>query len=175
MEELMSKVIIALLIIASFSSLALAQSTSNWQTLTDHKQLCQAKSPQGWETDRVGPLILANGEKSSASVPPAPIGIARVIPQVDAFGNSQLYTFDKVKSQARGTTKVTEVLEDGPARFWVAFDGKTGVMNDQERSYRVHWYVVVPSNPVCAMYVFFNNPALAEQAKLVARSLRGTK
>jgi hypothetical protein len=172
----MSKLMIVLCIAASVSSLALTQSTSTWQTLTDHRQLCQAKSPQGWETERVGPLILANGEKSSAPVPPAPIGIARVVPQVNAFGNSQIYTFDKVKSLAKGTTKVTQVLEDSSTRFWVAFDGKTGVMSDEERLYRVHWYVVVPSKPVvCAMDIFFDDPALAEQAKLIAMSLKGAK
>jgi hypothetical protein len=71
--------------------------------------------------------------------------------------------------------KVTQVLEVSPARFWVAFDGKTGVMGDQERLYRVHWYVVAPSNPVCAMDVFFDDPALAEKAKLIALSLQGAK
>jgi hypothetical protein len=99
-------------------------------------------------------------------------GIARVVPQVDALGNSGVYTFEKVKYLTRATMKVTQVLEDSPARFWVAFDGKTGVMGDQERLYRVHWYVVVPSNPVCAMDVFFD---VAEKAKLIALSLQGAK
>jgi hypothetical protein len=130
----------------------------------------------GLETERVGPLILANGEKSNAPMPPAPIGIARVVPQVNSFGDSHIYTFDKVKSLAKGTRKVTQVLEDSSSRLWVAFDGKSGVMGEQERLYRVHWYVVVPSQPVvCAMDIFFDDPALAEQAKLMAMSLKGAK
>ncbi len=171
----MTKLIIASFLWAVCSGIASAQSASNWQTLTDHRKLCEGKSPSGWETHGSGgPVILANGQKGNAPELPAPMGIARVVPQVNTFGNGQIYTFDKVKSLAKGTTRVTEVLEDSPNRFWVAFDGRTGVMGDQERSYRFHWYVVVPSKPVCAMYVFFNDPTLTEQAKAVAKSLKGT-
>jgi hypothetical protein len=172
----MSNLIIALLLLAVCSGTASAQSTSNWQTLTDHKQLCAAKSPPGWEEGIFGgPLILAGGAKSNVPSAPTPIGIARVTPQVNALGNSQLYTYDKVKSLARSTMKITQVIEDTPTRFWIEFNGKTGIMSDQERSYRVHWYVVVPSNPVCAMNVFFSDPAVTEQAKLIAKSLKGAK
>lgn len=160
----MSKLIIVLVTMASLGNPALPQSTSGWQTLTDsrtHGQFCQGKSPQGWDTFR--------------SPVPAPIGIARVVPQVDTFGDIKNYTFDNVKSLARGTTKVLQAFEDSPTRFWVAFDGKTGVMYPSEALYRVHWYVVVPSNPVCGMYIFFDDPALTEQAKLIAQSLRGAK
>jgi hypothetical protein len=176
MKSRAQKLMIALCIAAGLSGSASAQSTSNWQTLTDHQQLCAAKSPPGWEQSIFGgPLILAGGAKSNVPSAPTPIGIARITPQVNAFGKSQFYTYDQVKSLARSTMKITQVIEDTPTRFWIEFDGKTGIMSDQERGYRVHWYVVVPSNPVCAINLFFSDPAVTERAKLIAKSLKGAK
>ena len=83
-EVLVSNFMMILCIAIGLSNLASGQSTSGWQTLTDRKLLCKGKSPQDWERHRVGPLTLANGETGSAPVPPAPAGIARVVPQVDA-------------------------------------------------------------------------------------------
>ncbi len=157
----MSKLMIALVIVASFSIPAFPQSTSGWQTLSDSKTRCQGKSPQDW--DKFGVM----GKKSK--------GIARVVPQVRTSGAP--FTFDYVKSLAKEFQKITQVFEDSSTRFWVAYDGKTtGFIGDGERSYRVHWYVVVPSKPVvCAMDIIFDDPALTEQAKLIAQSLRGAK
>lgn len=63
-------------------------------------------APQGW--DKFG-----TPEKSAK-------GIARVVPQAYMDGSS--YTFDSVKQSA---PKATQVVEDRPTRFWIAFDGKT--------------------------------------------------
>ena len=160
----MSTGMIVVFIVASFGSMAWSQSTSDWQSLTDHRAngpFCQGTSPQDW--DKFGVM----GKKSK--------GIARVLPQVRTSGDP--FTFDYVKSLAKEFQKINQVFEDSSTRFWVAYDGKTtGFIGDGERSYRVHWYVVVPSKPVvCAMDIIFDDPALTEQAKLIAQSLRGAK
>jgi hypothetical protein len=116
--------------VASFSCPAFAQSTSGWQTLTDRQQVCEAESPQGWE--KFALATKGNGP-----------GVARVVAQTYRDGTS--FSFDFAKS-AGG--KAVQVFEDNPARYWIAFDGKTGVIMDSERAYRFHWFVV-PEINVC--------------------------
>lgn len=153
----MSKHTIALVILAGFSWPTLPQSTSGWQTLTDRRQVCQAKSPQGWEKLSTSP---------KGNVP----GIARVVAQTHGDGTS--FTFDFVKTWGG---KAIRVFEDSPARYWIEFDGKTGMITNADLAYRFHWFVAVPSKPVCSMHIFFDDPALAEQAKLIAKSLHGAE
>jgi hypothetical protein len=152
-EETMSKQTIALVIAACFSWPALAQSSSGWQTLTDHRQVCEAKSPQGWEKFLMGP-------KGS-------LGIARVVAQTYRDGSS--FSFDFAKS-AGG--KATQVFEDGPTRYWIAFDPKTASILTAEQSYRFLWFVAIPTTPVCSVLIFFDDPSLTEQAKLIVKSLK---
>jgi hypothetical protein len=153
----MSKQTIALLIAASFGWPAWTQSAAGWQTLTDRRQLCEAKSPQGWEKVLMGP-------KSDTAA------IARVVPQIHSDGSSFEFNFAK---SAGG--KPSQVFEDSPTRYWIAFDPKTGSIGNGERLYRYLWYVAIPSKPVCSVLIFFDDPALTEQAKLIVKSLKGTK
>ncbi|MGA3240942.1 MAG: hypothetical protein ABSG03_32125 [Bryobacteraceae bacterium] len=153
----MSKQMIALLIAAGFGCPALPQSTTGWETVTDTRKICAAKSPQSWEHTSLRPMD---------NTP----GIARVVAQVRRDGSPLLFDFVKTWG---GTA--THVFEDNPTRYWIEFDGKTGMIADHERPYRFHWFVVIPSKPVCSMHIFFNDPALTEQAKLMAKSLKSTK
>ena len=52
----MSKEMIALFIVASFSCPALAQSTAGWETVTDTRKICEANSPQSWEHTSLRPM-----------------------------------------------------------------------------------------------------------------------
>jgi hypothetical protein len=158
MKRTMNKLVVVLVAI-EMCGVSAAQSPSGWRRLIDPanppKPLCQGMAPQGWGSSHLEGNIAK--------------GIARV---GDYSLQGKNFTFVGVKSLA---PTPFQVLEDSPTRYWIAYQGKDGYIPDYERSYRYHWYVVVPAKgTVCVMEVFFNDPALTQEAKSIALSLKGT-
>ena len=75
-----------------------------------------------------------------------------------------------------GVSEANETAQVNYCRLRASYDRHSAVYIASCRSGdRVHRYVVVPSKPVCATDIFFDDPALTEQPNLIAKALRGTK
>jgi hypothetical protein len=158
MKRTVIKLVVALVAV-EMCGVAASQSPSGWQTLIDPthppKPACEGRAPQGWGSSHLEGNIAK--------------GIARV---GDFSLPGKTFTFVGAKSLA---PTPSQVIEDGPTRYWIAYQGKDGYISDYERSYRYHWYVVVPAKGgVCIMEVFFNDPTLTQEARSIVLSLKGT-